>query len=91
MRERRTFGSVEGVMGNHDSYSDLFEMKVALLRERRANAHFKEETVSDGRRRRAGEDEAAGVTALVARAVHLAGDSRSADVEATSMTYSLVV
>jgi hypothetical protein len=44
MRESRTFGSVEGVMGNHDSYSDLFEMKVALSRWRRANAHFREET-----------------------------------------------
>ena len=24
MRESRTSGSVEGVMGNHDSYSDMF-------------------------------------------------------------------
>jgi hypothetical protein len=47
-------------------------------RKRRANAHFTEETWGRGRGRRAGEEEAAGVTVLLARAVRLVGESRSA-------------
>jgi hypothetical protein len=30
MRETRSSGSVEGVMGNHDSYSDSFVKKASL-------------------------------------------------------------
>jgi len=37
---------------------------------------------ADGRSRRAGEEQAAGVTVLLARAVRLAGASRSATAEA---------
>jgi hypothetical protein len=34
MRESRSSGSVEGVMGNHDSYSDSIEWKAILTRQR---------------------------------------------------------
>ena len=32
MRESRTFGSVEGVLGNQDSYSDFVELQATLSR-----------------------------------------------------------
>jgi hypothetical protein len=51
-------------------FPPLFEMKLALSRERRANEHFKEETkVSD---ERDAENEAARVTVLLARGMRLA-------------------
>jgi len=31
MRESRSSGSVEGVMGNHDSYSDSEGMSIAIV------------------------------------------------------------
>jgi hypothetical protein len=39
MRESRSSGSVEGVMGNHDSYSDV-EMKLALSQEEESQCTF---------------------------------------------------
>ena len=49
------------------------EMKLALSQDEESQCTFH----GGGRRRRAGEDQAAGVTVLLARTVRLAGDSRS--------------
>jgi hypothetical protein len=51
---------------------------VALAQEEESQRTFQEETYGRGRPLAAGENQAAGVTVLLARAVRLAGVSRSA-------------
>ena len=60
--------------------SSYIEMKLALHRKRKADAQFREEKGGRDRRRCAGEDQVGGVTVKLARALRLAGHSRSAAV-----------
>ena len=65
------------MVGSH-LVSSFVEMKLALSQEEESQCTFPEETRNRGRRRRAGEGQAAGVTVELARAVRLEGASRSA-------------
>jgi len=61
-------------------------MKLALSQEGESHAHFREEARGGSRRRRAGEDQAARVTVMRARAVRLVGASRPAHAGGYSAT-----
>jgi len=47
MRESRSSGSVEGVMGNHDSYSDFGQHQAAARKQGCANSWEIGETTAD--------------------------------------------
>jgi hypothetical protein len=62
----------------HDTKTGL-EQGMSMTQHQPFVSHFREETEAKAVARRAGEEEAAGVTVKLARAVRLAGASQSAD------------